>query len=606
MTGHEAGVCWFEVVVPRPSLARAAELLAASGTVELDTEGAARRGLDLHPVRRALSEHRRLEQRYAGHWPAGRLTRLQEDRHPAHLGAAAVARLQAWEQQAAPRIDRLETLAAERAELVLLRDFLVLLRPDPAVEPGRLARVRPPSAARLLVLPPGSATPPLAAPVVHLRREDAEHTFLLLLGPEQELRALAPASGEGRLLALPEWLVGPTEDALVAVGQRLEVLERAAATATADLRRAGEELGLAEALGDVRRLEWVARHLGGADVGDYLARISGWTSASHPVALTRPLLDAGIAAVAAFPPAPPGREPPTLSRNPPWARPFELFVRLMGTPGQGETDPSRLLAFIAPVLFGYMFGDLGQGALLVLAGFWLRRRWPALGMLIPGGIAAMLFGLAFGSVFTREGLVGPLWVHPVMAPLPVLVVPIFGGAALLLLGLLLNGLAARRGAHRAGWLRAEAGLALTYAGGVTAAVRPLAGAAAAGLGLLWYVAGSVSQWRELGAGGFLRRLGELLEQLFQLLINTLSFVRVGAFALAHAGLSMAVTGLADAVPHGAAEYALLALGNAAILVVEGLVVGVQTTRLILFEFFVRFFRASGRPFRPSLPPASQL
>jgi V/A-type H+-transporting ATPase subunit I len=80
-----------------------------------------------------------------------------------------------------------------------------------------------------------------------------------------------------------------------------------------------------------------------------------------------------------------------------------------------------------------------------------------------------------------------------------------------------------------------------------------------------------------------------------------SFVRVGAFALAHAGLCVAVVGIAEAA--GPAYWPVLVLGNAAIVALEGLVVGIQTTRLILFEFFIRFLSAGGRPFVPLLPPA---
>ncbi|MNC91552.1 V-type ATP synthase subunit I [compost metagenome] len=46
------------------------------------------------------------------------------------------------------------------------------------------------------------------------------------------------------------------------------------------------------------------------------------------------------------------------------------------------------------------------------------------------------------------------------------------------------------------------------------------------------------------------------------------------------------------------------LGNALVLALEGLVVGIQTTRLVLFEFFARFLRAEGRAFVPLVPPAS--
>ncbi|HET9041759.1 MAG TPA: hypothetical protein VFN70_01340, partial [Burkholderiales bacterium] len=95
---------------------------------------------------------------------------------------------------------------------------------------------------------------------------------------------------------------------------------------------------------------------------------------------------------------------------------------------------------------------------------------------------------------------------------------------------------------------------------------------------------------------------ELVERGMQILINTLSFARVGAFALAHAGLSSAVVALADAAGGTFGFLVVLALGNVLILALEGLVVSIQTTRLVLFEFFARFFQAEGREFRPLAPP----
>jgi V/A-type H+-transporting ATPase subunit I len=103
----------------------------------------------------------------------------------------------------------------------------------------------------------------------------------------------------------------------------------------------------------------------------------------------------------------------------------------------------------------------------------------------------------------------------------------------------------------------------------------------------------------------LTALGELVERLLQLLINTLSFARVGAFALAHAGLSSAIVALAGAAGHPLAAALVLIVGNLVVIVLEGLVVSIQTTRLVLFEFFARFLQGSGRVFRPlPLPPSA--
>ena len=94
----------------------------------------------------------------------------------------------------------------------------------------------------------------------------------------------------------------------------------------------------------------------------------------------------------------------------------------------------------------------------------MRHRLPLLRLLVPGGLAAALFGFVFGSVFCLEGVIQPLWLHPIEHPLPVLLVPIVGGAVLLSLGLLLGALEAWWGSRLDHWLREEAPVLATYAG----------------------------------------------------------------------------------------------------------------------------------------------
>ena len=97
-------------------------------------------------------------------------------------------------------------------------------------------------------------------------------------------------------------------------------------------------------------------------------------------------------------------------------------------------------------------------------------------------------------------------------------------------------------------------------------------------------------------------IAELAERTLQILINTLSFSRVGAFALAHAGLSSAVVALMEASGSVVSKAVVLIVGNLVILVLEGMVVSIQTTRLVLFEFFTRFLVAPGRMFHPLPAP----
>lgn len=607
MKARNRCACWFEVLVPRPCVARAIELIAATGAAELDAQAElAAEGVDLPDVQDDLGDFRRLEQAYGSYWPAPRLPEAAADRHIERVLGEALERLRAWESEAAPQVRRLEELARDREELSDLRAFLVAMQGDETLDYGALVSVQPPAASRLFVLAPETPTPRAAKPVLRLRLDTAERAYLLVVGPQADLERLDESlhAVGARSLALPEWLDGSAAEALEALDRRIEDLDRESERIRGAIGELGGRHAVADALGQVRRLDWMVEHLPAVQVSEYLARITGWTDATDAHTLTRPLAEAEIPAVIGFPEPPADREPPRLTHNPVWARPFELFMRLMGTPGRYETDPSRMLAFIAPVLFGYMFGDIGQGAVLIAAGFLLRRQWPVLTMLIPGGAMAMVFGLVFGTIFTYEGVIGPFWVNPIEEPLPVLVVPLIGGALLILLGLLLNGVAAARQGNLGMWLRSDAGVVLAYVGALSAAWWPDQGLAAMALGIAWYLAGCAWEGYRSGIAAALGHMGELLERLLQLAVNTLSFLRVGAFALAHAGLSVAVVSLGEGASSIVTEVLVLVVGNAVILLLEGLVVSVQTTRLILFEFFVRFFRAEGRPFRPMAPPGA--
>ena len=181
-----------------------------------------------------------------------------------------------------------------------------------------------------------------------------------------------------------------------------------------------------------------------------------------------------------------------------------------------------------------------------------------------------------------------------------LFVPMAAGAVLLLLGMCLDALQAhwqRKGRY---WWETAAGFVLCYLALLGSMREPRLLWLALG-GALWFVAGHalVSAGRRFAAAG--GAAVEFLESMLQLIVNTISFVRVGAFALAHAGLSMAVVGLAYASRSIFFTAIILVLGNVLIIALEGLVVSVQTTRLVLFEFFVRFLHAEGRPFRPLAP-----
>jgi len=290
---------------------------------------------------------------------------------------------------------------------------------------------------------------------------------------------------------------------------------------------------------------------------------------------------------------------PSVLRHPRWLAPFEVFTRAVGVPGVTEADPTTWVALLVPLLFGYMCGDLGHGAVIVAAGLLLRRRSPLWPLLVVCGGAAMGFGILYGEVFGIGGVMPPLWLHPLDHPLTLLGVPVLFGALVLTVGLTLHTVqSCWRGQGRSEGV-ADAAQMLVYWGVLLAFLHPAA---------LWLIpVGAalcmgnrllVEREAVAVAAGF----GQLVETTFSLLLNTLSFARVGAFALAHAALETAVFAIADGVSGIAGRLLVIVLGNLVVIVLETVVVSIQTSRLVLFEFFVRFFEGGGRRFEPAGPP----
>jgi V/A-type H+-transporting ATPase subunit I len=98
---------------------------------------------------------------------------------------------------------------------------------------------------------------------------------------------------------------------------------------------------------------------------------------------------------------------------------------------------------------------------------------------------------------------------------------------------------------------------------------------------------------------------ELFEAIISYGSNSLSFVRLGAFAVAHAGLSLVIFSLSD-LASGGVRWIIVIVGTAIIIGLEGLIVGIQALRLEYYEFFGKFFGGAGAPFTPfRLPQANE-
>jgi V/A-type H+/Na+-transporting ATPase subunit I len=587
---------WFEMLIARNDLASALGCLASGGNVELESQMHGSTA-DLSRLRPALDEYARLTQRFASYWPNTSVFSAEPRAEPEVISAAALKHLHAWAAAADPLITELQKLQHEHTELTYLELLISHSRALPAF--NLLFNAGPILGGRIYLLEPKPETLSLPQIVLAQRIDCLEHSYLLAIGPSEQMKTLDEGLSalKARRLELPAAVDGAgADDTSARLEARLAEIERTTHQLHAQLTACDVEHGLGAALADMALITWLADHVPEFARTDHFVQITGWTSDPSGRRLDACLHSTGIHYLIHFGDPPPLLTPPIVLRNPRWARPFEYFAGLLGTPGVNEADPSLLLALLAPLMFGFMFGDVGQGAALVVAGFALRKRYAAADLLIAGGIAAMVFGTLFGSVFAREDILPAFWLHPLEKPLSLLGVSLAGGSVVILIGLALDTVESYWRGEALRWWATRAGLLLSYLASIACAVdQRAAWLILAGFG--WYCVGEVARAehrvRRLGAS-----LAEAIETLLQLLVNTLSFVRVGAFALAHAGLAAAINALCAGIGPRWLAILGLALGNALLIVIEGLVVGIQTTRLVLFEFFIRFLRGEGRSLKP--------
>ncbi len=335
-----------------------------------------------------------------------------------------------------------------------------------------------------------------------------------------------------------------------------------------------------------------------------------------------------------------------------WLKPIQMLVGTYGHPSYGELDPTLLMAFTFPLLYGAMFGDLGQGLVLMLLGILMHNKvilkaMSGLGLLIAYcGAAAAFFGYLYGSIFGFEGHLieeylhfhfEPLWFSPMENILGILSIAIDAGIVILMFGFLIgmfNNIRSKDWAHL---LFGHSGvmtflfyicfLAMlgSFLGGT--ALAPKIAVAINNLplpfvpllavfGLFVMFGGFFRNMVEghtliegKGIGAFLmfiiQSLMDLLETVISMLSNTLSFIRVGAFAVAHGGLSLAIFSLAGEEP-GFGFWTTIIIGNIFIIGFEGLIVGIQTMRLHYYEILGKFFHGGGMQFEPlKLTPSKE-
>lgn len=322
-----------------------------------------------------------------------------------------------------------------------------------------------------------------------------------------------------------------------------------------------------------------------------------------------------------------GKTPPTKLKNWRIVRPYSYFVEMYGLPSYYDLDITSFVAFTYTLLFGIMFGDLGQGLLVSLVGLiaWKVKKMALGKILIPCGISSAIFGLIFGSVFGFEEALDPLYEKLGMSGKPlsvmdsintVLLFAIGIGVVLVIVAMAVNVVGCIKKKKYGSALFSENGITgiIVYIGGANLIYAFMAheGIFSTKLSAVMLIVGMLILFNKeiiassIDEGVFkkpdsisdylMQNLFECLEYVLSYFSNTLSFLRVGAFVIVHASMMMVVFTLAGD-PTSVKGIIVVVLGNIVVVALEGLLTGIQALRLEFYEMFSRFYEGDGRAFK---------
>lgn len=305
---------------------------------------------------------------------------------------------------------------------------------------------------------------------------------------------------------------------------------------------------------------------------------------------------------------------------------FAIFTNLQGTPNYFEINPTPIYMVLYVTMFGMMFGDIGAGAIFVLLGFLLIRlrrglltfRPSALRklgqILVSCGVSAIFFGFLYGEFFL-VGIIQPIFLRPLDNIGEISIIALVFGTLQITLGLILN---------TVNRLRSHDSLRAVFSGhGV--------------IGLTYYLAGialAIAFIRTMSFGVFLQQgvyiftiialtslvliflspsiesvkrrheakvsdkliegFGEGLETFIVLIANSVSYIRLAAFAIAHGALGLAAvifTPIIGSIP----SYITM---NIIVFLVEGFAALIQSLRLMYYEFSTKFYVDNGVRYKP--------
>ncbi len=428
----------------------------------------------------------------------------------------------------------------------------------------------------------------------------------------------------------PKDAVAQLRDTLTQLGEDMETVDSQIAALTQDRKEdlwaAHKRLSDFNKNFDIRKLAACTKH---EDMHTYYI-LCGWMTQKDAESLQREMAgDEMVYCIVEDDHQNIISRPPTKLKNIGLFKPFEMYVQMYGLPAYGEMDPTVLIGITYSFLFGFMFGDVGQGLCLLIGGLLLYhfKKMSLAGIISRCGLFSTIFGFLFGSVFGFEDVIPALWLHPKTAMIQVpfvgnlntvFVIAIALGMGIILLTMVLNIVNSLR-EHNAEklWFDTNGVAGLVFYGALTATLalymtgHPLPATAVLVVMFLLPLliifckeplSALLEKKPELFPEGkvmfFVQGFFELFEVCLSYFSNTLSFVRVGAFAVSHAAMMEVVLMLAGAEAGGSPNWIVVILGNVFVCGMEGLIVGIQVLRLEYYELFSRFYRGNGREFKP--------
>jgi len=455
----------------------------------------------------------------------------------------------------------------------------------------------------------------LADHILHVYMQRGDNAHVVIVGPtgtkDTQISAVLSAAGF-QPIPIPDTLDETPEQIHADLEAQRQDVHNQRETVLSRLSKWSE--GFLERLLEARRTLRLAEPLVTLDPSlhsaGHLAYLAGWVPAHQVEGLGTRLSE-----TLALPFEMQSRDPlpeerklvPTVPVRSRLLEPFSLLVKQYGIPEYGEVDPTPWFAVTFLLMFGSMFGDVGQGAVIAGLAWYFRAKFEHFWLFgLMAGLSSVVFGLLYGSIFGYESVLPALWMSPIHNPILMLKIALGYGVVFLVVACLLaiynrvvirNWTGAVFGHH--GVVNLAFYLSLIW-GGLNLGTQGAFGSTPAILTVVALGALAAYNWHHLEAPlgeKVLVVFIETLETIIGYVSNTLSFLRVAAFSLNHVALSIAVFTLANMM--GTFGHILtVILGNVFVLVLEGGIVMIQVMRLQYYEGFSRYFSGDGHEFVP--------